>query len=276
MKTPNHPDVYDSSRVAHPLYEELSALIAYRQLLIQFVARAIKTRYKRSVLGVAWTMLNPLLTMLVLSVVFSQLFRIQIKNFPVYVLSGQLIWIFFSNTTSSAMSDMLWSGDLIKRIYVPKSIFAVAAIGTGLLNLGISLIPLLLISHLLGVNLSLALLTWPLTILLLALYSLGLGLILTTISIYFADMLPVYNVLLMIWLYATPVIYPLDIVPEQWLWIFHLNPMFYFVEAFRAPLLYQSTPGWEIWLPTIAFALSFVLFGGLIFTARSADYAYRL
>jgi ABC-type polysaccharide/polyol phosphate export permease len=276
MKLLNRPDVYDSTRVAHPLYEELRAIIAYRHLLVQFVARAIKTRYKRSVLGVVWTMLNPLLTMLVLTVVFSQLFRIQIENFPVYVLSGQLIWIFFSNTTSSAMGDMLWSGDLIKRIYVPKSIFAVAAIGTGLVNLGISLLPLLLISLFLGVKLSLALLTWPLTILLLALFSLGLGLILTTISIYFADMLPVYNVLLTIWLYATPVIYPLEILPEQWLWIFRLNPMYYFVEAFRAPLLGQGFPGWEIWMPAITFALVSVFLGGLIFTARSDEYAYRL
>jgi len=276
MNSLNRPDYYDASRVTHPLYEELRDLITFRHLLTQFVARSIKTRYKRSALGVVWTLLNPLLTMLVLTVVFSQLFRIQIENFPVYVLSGQLVWIFFSNTTSSAMGDMLWSGDLIKRIYLPKSIFAISAIGTGLVNLAISLIPLLLIGIVLGVDLSVALLTWPLTILLLALFSLGLGLILTTISIYFADMLPVYNVLLTIWLYATPVIYPLDIVPDQWVWIFRLNPMYYFVEAFRAPLLYQSAPVWEIWLPALGFALCAVLFGGLIFTARSHEYAYRL
>lgn len=267
---------YDSAKTDHPLLDEIFALVAYRQLLIQFVSRAIKTRYKRSFLGVAWTMLNPLLTMIVLTVVFSQLFRIQIENFPVYVLSGQLVWIFFSNTTSSAMGDMLWSGDLIKRIFVPKSVFAVSAIGTGIVNLGISLLPLLLISLVLSVKLSVSLLTWPLTIFLLALYSLGLSLILTTISVYFADMLPFYNVLLTIWLYATPVIYPLEIVPQQWLWLFRFNPMYYFIEAFRAPLLYAELPGWEIWLPAILFAIVSLLLGGLIFTAKSNEYAYRL
>lgn len=277
MKSPDHtPPTYDSSHRVHPLSEEIRALLTYRQLVVQFVSRAIKTRYKRSLLGVAWTMLNPLLTMLVLTVVFSQLFRIQIENFPVYVLSGQLIWIFFSNTTSAAMGDMLWSGDLIKRIYVPKSIFAVSAVGTGLVNLGISLLPLLVIALFLKVKLSLALLTWSLTILLLALFSLGLGLILTTISIYFADMAPVYSVLLTIWLYATPVIYPLQIVPQNWQWIFQLNPMYYFVEAFRLPLLYQIVPGWGIWLPALIFSLAALLLGGLIFTAKSDEYAYRL
>jgi len=267
---------YDSSSKAHPFIEEVQALKAYRGLVVQFVARAIKTRYKRSVLGVVWTMLNPLLTMIVLTVVFSQLFSIQIENFPVYVLSGQLVWIFFSTTTSGAMGEMLWSGELIKRIYVPKSVFAMAAIGTGLVNFLLSLLPLLLIALVLGVKLSPALLTWLLTILLLSIFSLGLGLLLSTATVYFADMLPVYNVLLTIWLYATPVIYPMEIVPQQWHWLFRINPIYYFVEAFREPLLIGVVPGWEIWLPAMGFALGTFLVGGLVFTARSSEYAYRL
>ncbi len=269
-------DVYDSSSVAHPFVEEIQALIAYRGLVVQFVARAIKTRYKRSILGVLWTMLNPLLTMIVLTVVFSQLFRIQIENFPVYVLCGQLMWNFFSATTSGAMGEMIWSSELIKRIYIPKSVFAVAAIGTGLVNFFFSLLPLLIIALVLDVSLSPAMFSWLLIIPLLAIFSLGLGLLLSTATVYFADMLPVYNVLLTIWLYATPIIYPLEIVPPQWQWIFRINPVYYFVEAFREPLLQGSIPGWGIWLPAIGFALVTFLVGGLVFTARSSEYAYRL
>ncbi len=267
---------YDSASEVHPFVEEFQALMAYRGLVIQFVARAIKTRYKRSVLGVVWTMLNPLLTMIVLTVVFSQLFRVQIENFPVYVLSGQLVWIFFSTTTSGAMGEMIWSGELMKRIFVPKSVFAVAAIGTGLINFLLSLLPLLLIALVLGVRLSPALLTWPLVVLLLSIFSLGLGLLLSTAAVYFADMLPVYNVLLTIWLYATPIIYPLEIVPQGWHWLFRINPVYYYVEAFREPLLTGGIPRWEIWFPAAGFALATFLIGGMVFTARSSEYAYRL
>ncbi|MBC8496144.1 MAG: ABC transporter permease [Chloroflexi bacterium] len=267
---------YDSSSAIHPFVEEIQALMAYRGLVVQFVARAIKTRYKRSILGVVWTLLNPLLTMIVLTVVFSHLFRIQIKNFPVYVLSGQLVWIFFSTTTSSAMGEMIWSGELIKRIYVPKSVFAVAAIGTGLVNFLFSLLPLLIIALVLGVRMNPAMFTWLLTIPLLSIFSLGLGLLLSTATVYFADMLPVYNVLLTIWLYLTPVIYPIEIVPQQWHWLFRINPVYYFVQAFREPLLTGSIPGLETWLPATGFALATFLMGGLVFAAKSSEYAYRL
>jgi ABC-type polysaccharide/polyol phosphate export permease len=267
---------YDSSRRGHPLIEELRALVAYRELVFQFVARSIKTRYKRSILGVAWTILNPLLTMTILTIVFSQVFRVQIENFPVYVLSGQLVWIFFSTTTSGAMSEMVWNGGLLKRIYMPRSLFAVSAIGTGLVNFFFSLLPLLLIAIALGVQLNLALLTWPLSLLLVSLFSLGLGLLLSTAVVYFADMLPVYNVLLTLWLYATPIIYPLEIVPDRWHWLFCYNPVYYFVEVFRQPLLHGAVPGWDIWLPAAGFALGMLLLGALIFTAKSSEYPYRL
>jgi len=267
---------YDSSSVVHPFVEEIQALMAYRGLVVQFVARSIKTRYKRSILGVAWTMLNPLLTMIALTVVFSQLFRIQIENFPVYVLSGQLVWIFFSTTTSSAMGEMIWSSELIKRIYLPKSVFAVAAVGTGLVNFLFSLLPLSVIALVLGVELRSALFTWLLTMLLLSFSSLGLGLLLSTATVYFADMLPVYNVLLTIWLYLTPVIYPMEIVPTQWHWLFRINPVYYYVEAFREPLLAGSIPGWGTWLPATGFALVTFLIGWFVFTSRSSEYAYRI
>jgi ABC-type polysaccharide/polyol phosphate export permease len=221
-------------------------------------------------------MLNPLLTMIVLTVVFSQLFKISIANFPVYVLSGQLVWIFFSNTTGSAMGEMLWSGELLKRIYVPKSVYAMAAVGTGLVNLIISLVPLSLIALLLGLKMNFALLTWPLAILLLSGFTLGLSLLLSTTTVYFADMLPVYNVILTIWLYATPIIYPLDIVPLPWQRLFLFNPLYYYVELFRRPLLFGIVPGVDIWLPAAAFTVGMFFLGAWVFTSKANEYAYRL
>jgi ABC-2 type transport system permease protein len=269
-------DVYDSSKRPHPLIEEVLALIKYRELIYQFVSRSVKTRYKRSALGVVWTMLNPLLTMVVLTIVFSSIFRFQIEHFPIYILSGQVVWIFFSSVTSGAMGEMVWSGDLLKRIYVPKSVFIMSAIGTSLVNIGISLIPLLAISLVVGVRLSWALLVWPFSVLLLSIFSMGVGFLLSTASVYFADMLPVYDVILTIWLYATPIIYPLEIIPENWLWFFRLNPLYYLVEAFRIPLLYGIVPTAGIWIPATVSSILILIVGGWVFTSRARDYVYHL
>ncbi|HEX7972859.1 MAG TPA: ABC transporter permease [Anaerolineales bacterium] len=271
-------EVYDSAQRPHPLIDEILALVKYKDLLIQFISRALKTRYKRSVLGVAWTMLNPLLMTLVLTLVFSGIFVqiYKLDNFPVYVLSGLMAWQFFSSTTSAAMGEMIWSGSLLNRIYVPKSVFAVSAVGTGLVNLALSLIPLLFISLVLRVKLTPAILVMPLAALLLALFALGVGLLLATAAVYFADMLPVYEVVLMVWMYSSPIIYPVEILRSPLNWLIKLNPMYYLITAFRTPLYKGVVPGWDIWLPAAGFAILAFLVGGLVFTAKSNEYAYRI
>jgi ABC-type polysaccharide/polyol phosphate export permease len=184
------PEIYDSTKRPHPLVEEALVLIKYRALLYQFVTTSIKTRYKRSVLGVVWTLLNPLLTMIILTLVFSQVFRITVENYPVYVLSGLVVWNFFSATTGQAMVGMAMGGSLLQRIYVPKSVFAVSAIGVGLVNLGLSIIPLFLIAIFLRAPITPAILVMPFAVLLLILFSMGVGLILETAAVYFADLCP--------------------------------------------------------------------------------------
>ncbi|MEA3439596.1 MAG: ABC transporter permease [Chloroflexota bacterium] len=273
---PYTTEVYDSSQRPHPIVEEFHALIHYNELILQSISRAIKTRYKRSALGVLWTMLNPLLMMVVLTVVFSQIFRFSVEHYPVYILCGIVIWNFYSGSTSGAMGEMLWSGELLTRIYVPKSIFTVSSIGTGLLNLLLSLIPLFLISIALGVPITPALLVTPLAILILTGFALGMGLLLSTITVFFADMLPVYEVILRIWFYATPIIYPLEIVPERLLWLIKLNPMYYMVELFRQPLLNGTVPELNYWLIAAGSALLSLIVGSIVFTSKSNDYAYRL
>ena len=184
-------EVYDSDRRRSPLVEETLALFEYKDLIYQLVSRSIKTRYKRSFLGVAWTLLNPLLTMVVLTIVFSQLVRFNVENYSVYILSGLVVWNFFSSSTQAAMGEMIWSGALLNRIYMPKSVFPVSAVGTGLVNLGISLIPLVAIAIAIGVKINLSILVLPLATLLLAAFSLGVGLVFATPAVYFSDMLPV-------------------------------------------------------------------------------------
>lgn len=269
-------EIYDSAARSNPLVEEFLALVKYRELIRQFVSRSIKTRYKRSVLGVVWTLLNPLLTMIVLTIVFSAVFRFEVENYSIYVLTGLVAWNFLSSSTAGAMSEMLWSGSLLGRIYIPKSVFSVSAVGTALVNLLLSLIPIFLISLVVGIRFTPALLVMPFSILIMTVFALGVGLTLSTAAVYFADMVPVYDVFLMIWMYATPIIYPLEILPEQFKWLVWINPFYYIVTLFREPLYNGTVPDPSVWLIASAFALVSILIGSYVFTSRSNEYAYRI
>jgi ABC-type polysaccharide/polyol phosphate export permease len=269
-------DYFDSAQRPTPVVEELLALIKYRELVRQFISRSIKTRYKRSVLGILWTLLNPLLTMVVLTIVFSQVFRFTLENYPIYVLCGLVVWNFFSSVTTGAMGDMLWSSNLLGRIYMPKSVFAVSSAGTGVVNLLLSLIPVFIIALAIRVEITPAILVMPFAIVILVVFTLGLGLILSTAAVFFGDMEPVYNVLLTIWFYATPIIYPIEVIPERFHWLIRLNPLFYLVAIFRDPLYLGTVPPLQFWLISIGFAIVSLTIGAYVFTSKSNEYAYRL
>jgi len=268
--------VYDSARHQTPVFDELQEIVHYRELLAKLISRNIKTRYKRSVLGIAWTMLNPLMMMIVMTLVFSNIFRTNLEHYPVYLLSGLVFWNFFAQTTSSAMNELVWGGSLMTRIYLPRSIFAFTALGTGVVNLGLSLIPLMLIMLVTGAPVRLSLFCLPLSILLVAMFSLGVGLFLSALGVYFADVLEMYQIVLMAWMYFTPIIYPIEIIPANYTWLFHLNPLYPLLEVFRQPIYLGKLPA----LPTLLIACllsSFTLVLGWWFFTRKADeFAYRV
>ena len=272
----NTEEIYDSSNRPFPLIEEIQALIMYRELLYQLVAKSIKTRYKRSFLGVVWTMLNPILTMIVLSIVFSTIFKFSIENYPIYILCGLTAWNFFSSATNEGMGDMLWSGNMLTRIYMPKSSFAVSALGVAWVNMVIALIPLFVIAVIMGVDIQATILVIPIAIVILMIFALGIALLLSTAVVYFADILPIYGVLLSIWFYATPIIYPVEIIPENLTWIYLYNPMFYLVEIFRAPIFEGIIPDISTWLLASGISMLTLLVGSLVFTSKSHEYGYRI
>lgn len=267
---------YDSANRRSVYLEELVGLLRYRYLVAQLVARNIKTRYKRSFLGVTWTMVNPLLTMVVLTLVFSQIFGYGTQNYALHVLSGLIIWNFFAQSTVSAMSDLMWSGGLIGRIYLPKSAFAVSAVGTGLLNLLLALIPYLLISLALGVPIRTVWWALPLVVIVNTTFTLGIGLLASSLSVYFQDVMPMYEVLLTAWMYLTPVIYPVEVLPTGLRSALRFNPMVAHVEAFRSVLLRGELPSLEIWVIATGTSVAALGLGWWAFARRSRDYAYRI
>jgi len=273
---PQEVPIYDSAQRRSALVEEFLALVRYRDLLVQLISRNIKTRYKRSVLGILWTMLNPLLMMLVLTAVFSRLFRFSTTYYAVYALAGIILWNFFAQTTMQAMSELLWGGSLLHRIYVPRAIFAVTALGTGLINLLLSLIPLLVIMLITGVPMTPSLVFLPVPIILVAMFALGLGLFLSTISVYFADVMEMFQILVSIWMYLTPIMYPKEVIPEQYRWLFNLNPMYHLLELFRAPIWIGWLSGPKTVLAGTVAAVVTLVFGWWFFTRKTDEFSYRV
>ena len=233
--------VYDSAIHKIPALEEIQEIRRYKYLILQLTRRDILARYKRSFLGVAWTMLNPLGMMIILSIVFSQLFS-SVKSYPAYILSGLIAWNFFAQGTNAAMTGLVWGGTLIHRIYIPRTAFGVSAIGTALVNLVLSIFPLVLVMLITRSAIHPSIFFLPVSIILLACFSLGIGLILSTMAVYFPDVAEMYQIILLAWFYLTPIIYPEEILPVNLHWIFYVNPMYYLVNIFRIPLLEAGFP----------------------------------
>lgn len=267
---------YDSSRRGTPFIDELVEAWRYRDLVLQFISRDIRTRYKRSVLGIAWTMLNPLLMMLVLTLVFSNLFRFDVPYYPVYLLSAMVLWTFVSQTTTAAMNHLLWAGPLLSKIYVPKTVFALAAVGEGLVNLALSLVPLALIMLIVGIPFQWTIVVLPIPIIFAALFALGLGLLLSTLAVYFRDVVEMYQVLLSAWYFLTPIIYPRSIVPESYRWLFSLNPAYHLVEAFRLPIYLGAVGGWRTYVGAGVAGTLMFLIGWWAFTRKADEIGYRV
>lgn len=268
--------VYDSANNRVSAIAELKELSKYRYLLGQLVRRDILTRYKRSVLGVAWTMLNPLGTMLILTFVFSNFFKSAVPHYPVYILSGLLVWNFFSQATNAAISGLVWGGSLLKRIYIPSTAFGVSAIGTALVNLVISVVPLVIVMLVDRAPFYWSLLFLPVSIVILTAFTLGFGLLISSLAVFFPDVGEMYQVVLTAWMYLTPIIYPETLIPPKYLPFFRINPMYWMIKLFRLPIFEGLIPSWQEILPALGWGVGMLVFGWLYFTSKSEEYAYRV
>jgi ABC-2 type transport system permease protein len=265
---------YDSDRHPFALLEELKEVIRYRDLVVELVRRDILARYKRSLLGIIWTMLNPLGMMIVLTLVFSQLFH-TVEGYAAYVLSGIIAWNFFAQSTSNSISALAWGGDFFRRIYVPRSVFAISQVGTALVNLVLSLVPLFVVMLVVGVPIRWTVIFSVVPILFLACFSLGLGLLISSVAIYFPDIVEMYQIVLMAWFYLTPILYPLNVIPEKIRPLWLLNPMFHLVTMFRLVLYNGELPALPEVLISATIAIVTLIFSAWIFARRSDEFAYR-
>lgn len=224
------------------LSEYIQNFKKFQPLLSELIARDIKIKYRKSVLGVLWTLLNPLCMMIVLSVVFSNLFKFDVENFPVYLLSGQLIFNFFSEATTNAMSAIITNGPLIKKIYMPKYLFVLSRICSSTINLLASFTAMVCVMLAMRVDLHYTVLLAPIPLFFIVVFSLGIGLFLSAVTVKFRDIMHLYSVFVTALMYLTPVIYPMSILPDWLRPIVTLNPITNILEMFRGVMLYNLAP----------------------------------
>lgn len=243
----------------------LVAATRYRFLLKQLVQRDFKTKYKRSILGVLWSFMNPLLTMMVMYIVFSTLFKSNIVNFPVYLLTGIVCWNFFSEATGACLTSITGNTALITKVYVPKYMYPLSRAISSTVNLGLSLIPLGIVMLLTGTQLTARILLLPFPIICLFVFSFGMGLLLASLMVFFRDTQFLWGVISMLWMYLTPIFYDADIIPAQYMTLYKMNPLYHIIRIMRLLLISGVSPEPKAYLLCAVASLIPLLLGALVF-----------
>ena len=246
-------------------------LYRYRDLIWMLVVRDLKVRYRRSVIGFLWTMLQPLLTMIVLHAVFSALFKFDIVNFPVYALSGIMFWNFFSQSITVSMNSLKSHAYILQKVPVPLAIFPITTVISGLINLFFTLIPLFGILIFTGHEITSAILFLPVAILVATLFTLGAGLLLSPLAVFFSDVVELVGVILTMLYFLTPIFYPKEIVANQsWYWIVQYNPIRSILEIFRDPIYFRKIPPLDHFSVALLVTAVVLALGAWVFKRSSA------
>lgn len=248
----------------------LATVLASRDLVHELVSRDLKVRYRRSAFGFLWTMLQPLMTMGVMTVVFSSIFRFDIRNFPVYALAGILFYNFFQQTIIASMNSLKANAPILHKLPVPLIVFPVATTISGIINLVFALVPLLVIMIVTGHPLTWALLFVPVAALIAALFTLGAGMLLAPLAVFFHDTVELVGVLLMLVMYLTPTFYPMSILPDKFRPFVRFNPVRSILEIFRDPIYYGKIPPLSHLSVAVGITL-LVLWAGSVAFRRSID-----
>lgn len=218
---------------------DVGELWAYRELLWVLMMRDIKVRYKQSVLGGLWVVARPLLSMAIFTLVFGMLANIPSEGlpYPLFVYAALLPWTYFSQAVAVSGNSLVGSAGLVGKVYFPRVIIPMASVAGGLVDLGVSSLLLLILMPIFGVGWGIGMLTVPFFVLTITLTALGVGILFSALTVAYRDFTNITGYFLQIWLFATPVIYPVSLVPEKWRWIMYINPMAPQVEGFRSSFL---------------------------------------
>ena len=239
--------------------------LKYRYLLENLIGRDIKVKYRRSVLGILWSVLNPLLMMAVIATVFSRVFKFNVENFHIYYLTGAVIYNFISEATSTSMMSVLSSASLIKKVYIPKYIFPLEKCLFSFVNLLFSLVAVVIVMLISGIKFTYTALLFPIPLIYALTFSIGMSLLLSALTVFFRDIVHLYGVFLTAWMYATPIIYPVEAIGPKLQTVMMFNPMYYFVKYFRDVVLYGTIPSLKFNIVCISVSLFMLVIGAFVF-----------
>ncbi|WP_283170268.1 ABC transporter permease [Curtanaerobium respiraculi] len=244
---------------------QMSELDHNRYVLSVLVGRDFKRKYRRSVLGVVWSVLNPLLMMIVLTAVFSYMFRFSIEHYPLYLILGQTLFAMMQNATTSGMQSILESSSMIKKIKIEKIVFPFEKVLFELVNFLFSIIAIVAVALFLQVWPSPQWLFLPLLLVYVVIFTTGLALILSALAVFFRDVIHLWSVICTAWMYATPILYPMDLLPDWLANLMAFNPMHQYVLYFRDIFMWQTAPSLTMNLVCLGMAVATFAVGFLVF-----------
>ncbi len=247
-----------------------------RQLIWALALKELKLRYKRSLLGFLWALLNPMLLMLVLAVVFSTVMPINIPHYAIFLLSVLLPWTFFAQSLSYAVESIVGNGDLIKKIAVTKAVFPVAAVVSNMINLLLSMIPLVLIVLVMRHPFYWTWLFLPVPLIALTIFTLGATFFFATANVYYRDVAHIIQVLLNVLFYLTPIIYAIDSIPHRYQWLFKLNPLIFALNQFRLSVYYGKLPAVRSIVASFVCGILALIIGFAIFRRHQDEFVFHV
>ncbi|MFH0936999.1 MAG: ABC transporter permease [Candidatus Daviesbacteria bacterium] len=255
--------------------KNIQDLIKYKDLFWQLTLREIKAKYKQSVLGYAWVVLVPLMNMVVLSIIFSNLFRVPTGNipYPIYLFVALVPWIFLSNAITTSTSSIISNSSLITKVSLPREILPISVICARLFDLLIMALILIVFLFIFHIQLQFNLIWVPLILIIQLMLIIGMSLILSATNVFFRDIEHAIGVLLTIWMYLTPVIYSPALIPSHLKILFNLNPMAGIIESYRAVILYGHFPSWDLLSYSALTSTGILLLGFWYFKKRSKYFA---
>lgn len=251
-------------------------LLFFRFALRNFVVNSLRTRYRKSVLGFLWSLLNPLMFMTVLAVVFSIIFKQNIRTFAIFVLSGMIPWLFMSQSIISGTQVIINAEGFLKKVYVPKLLFPLVLVSTETVNFFFSIISLLILALILGSTISWTILLLPFVLIITYLFNLGWVLIVGIATIYFRDLAHIIAVVFQALFYLVPIVYDVEMFPQVARNLFYFNPFYYFINLFRKVIYGQPALTWQDWVIPACLAVVSLLVGLVILKSRDREIIYRL
>ncbi len=253
--------------------KKIFSMRRYSFLLLQLVSRDFKIKYRGSILGVLWSALNPLLNMIVLSIVFSQVFR-AVDNYKMYLLAGITIFNYFSEATNIATSSVISNFGLITKVYFPKFILPLSKTLSSAINLLITMAVFLILGMFMDVQPWIGYLIIPYVLICVLLFTAGMSFVVAASQVFFRDTQHLYGVLLTIWMYATPILYPIDVIPQELQTIFMANPLYIFIDFLRQITLYGTYPEPISYLWCALWGIGMFVVGGIIFVKTQNQFIY--